>query len=63
MNSTVNPFLMKRLIKRGVCGIRDQCTSALFTEERVNHCGLKKKKKKKRENADAALINAIQTST
>ena len=54
---------MKKLIKSGICGIYDQCTNALFTEERVNHCGWKEKKKKNWGNADTVLISAIQTST
>ena len=62
VNSTVNPFLMKRLIKRGVCGIREQCTSVLFTEDRVNHCDWKEKKEKKLKKHRRSTLSAIQTS-
>ena len=59
-----DPFLMKKLIKSRVCEVREQCTNALFTEERSTIAAEKKKKKKKKKgNADAALISAIQTST
>ena len=64
MNSAVGPIFNEKVDKKsGVCGTCEQCTSALFTEEQVNHCGWKEKKKKNWGNADAALISAIQTST
>ena len=56
-------FLMKKLIKSGVCGIREQYISTLFTEERVNNCGWNGKKKKNWGKSDVAVISAIQTST
>ena len=44
-----DPFLMKKLIKTGICGIHEQCTCALFTKDRVNSCSWKEKKKKKKK--------------
>ena len=38
---------MKKLLKSEVCGIREQCTSALFTAEKSKHAAGKKKKKRK----------------
>ena len=51
---------MKKLIKSGVCGTREQCIYALFTKDRSTVAAEKKKKKK---NADIALKRAIQTYT
>ena len=59
-----DPFLMKKLIKSGVCGTHEQCIYALFTKDRSTVAAEgKKKKKKRRENADAARLSAIQTYT
>ena len=54
---------MKKLIKSGVCGTREQCIYALFTKDWSTVAAEKKRKEKKRENADAALKHAIQTYT
>ena len=54
---------MKKLIKNGVCEIREQCIYTLFTKDRSIVAAEKKKKKKRKENADAALKRAIQTYT
>ena len=64
VNSAVGPIFNKKLLKSVICEIREQCTYALFTVDKVNYCGLKKKKKIKtqRRNADATFI-AIQTVT
>ena len=55
---------MKKLIKSGVCG---SVNSALVHCSQKNGSTIvaekKKKKKKTEENADTALISAIQTST
>ena len=59
-------FLMKKLLKSGVCESYEQCTSALFTREKSTITAGKKKKKKKRENAqgwNADAISRIQTDT
>ena len=38
---------MKKLLKSGIYGIYEQYTYALFTVDKVNNCGLKKKKKRR----------------
>ena len=58
-----DPFLMKKLIKSGVCGTHEQCIYALFTKDRSTVAAEEKKKKKRRENGDAARLSAIQTYT
>ena len=55
MNSAVGPIFNEKIDKKWSLWNREQCTSALFTKDRVNNCGGKEKKKKKRENADATL--------
>ena len=57
-------FLMKKLLKSGVCESYEQCTSALFTGEKSTITA--GKKKEKRENAqgwNAGAISRIQTDT
>ena len=57
-------FLMKKLLKSGVCESYEQCTSALFIREKSTITA--GKKKKKRENAqgwNADAISRIQTDT
>ena len=52
-----DPFLMKVLLKKGVCGSRKQCTRPIESAE--THFFQKKKekkKKKKRENADIGNV-------
>ena len=62
-----DPFLMKKLIKSGVCGTHEQCIYALFTKDRSTVAAeekkKKEKKKKERESVDAARLSAIQTYT
>ena len=41
---------MKKLLKSGICGTREQYTSALFMKDQSN-VAADKKKKKKRQNA------------
>ena len=49
---------MKKLLKSEVCGIREQCTSALFTAEKSKHAaGKKKKKKGKKPKCGSANAN------
>ena len=58
-----DPFLIKKLIKSGVCGTHEQCTSVLFTADRVNSCGLGElKKKKKRRKKTQTGKRPIQTA-
>lgn len=47
VNSTVKPFLMKKLLKTKVCESREQCTSALYKGEKSTTYTAKKKKKRK----------------
>ena len=47
VNSTVKPFLMKKLLKTKVCESREQCTGALYKGEKSTTYTAKKKKKKK----------------
>ena len=55
---------MKKLIKSGVFGTREQYIYALFTKDQSTVAAEKKKKRKKiRENKNAALKCAIQTYT
>ena len=58
-----DPFLMKKLIKSGVCGIVNSAQVHCSQKNRSTIAAEKKKKKKNWGNADAALISAIQTST
>ena len=44
VNSTVEPILIKKLLKSKICEIYEQCMSALYTIELVKSCRLKKKK-------------------
>ena len=44
-----DPFLMKVLLKKEVCGSREQCTDLLVTQKRASA----KKKQKQKQNADA----------
>ena len=56
---------MKKLLKSGICETYEQCMYELFTVDKVNYCGLKKKKKKEKnaeEKRNATFI-AIQTVT
>ena len=48
VNSVVEPIFNKKVAKK--CNLWDckQYTYALFTVDKINNCGLKKKKKKKR---------------
>ena len=59
-----DPFLIKKLLKSVICGTVNS-THALFTVDKVNYCGLKKKKKKRktwRRNVDMGFIaNQIVT--
>ena len=48
---------MKKLLKSEVCGIREQCTSALFTAEKSKHAAGKKKKKGKKRKCGSANAN------
>ena len=52
---------MKKLLKSEVCGIREQCTSALLTAEKSKHAAGKKKKKERNANVDPQM--QIQTDT
>ena len=52
-------FLMKKLLKSEVCGIREQCTSALFTAEQSKHAAGKKRER----NANVDPQMQIQTDT
>ena len=45
-------FLMKKLLKSGVCESYEQCTSALFTGEKSTITAGKKKKKKEKTRKD-----------
>lgn len=47
VNSTVKPFLMKKLLKTKVCESREQCTGALYKGEKSTTYTAKKKKKRK----------------
>ena len=51
---------MKKLLKSEVCGIREQCTGALFTAEKSKHAAGKKKKER---NANVDPQMQIQTDT
>ena len=51
-----NPFLMKILLKKEVCGSREQCTGPIGKVE--THFSQKKKKKGQMQDVDA-----IQTSS
>ena len=42
-----DPFLMKKLLKSGIYKTHKQCTYILFTVDKINYYGLKKKKRKK----------------
>ena len=44
VNSIVDPFLMKKLLKNVICETRQQCTDILFTANLVKRCGWNKKK-------------------
>ena len=52
-----NPFLMKILLKKEVCGSREQCTGPIGKVE--THFSQKKKKKK----SQMQDVDAIQTSS
>ena len=47
VNSTVKPFLMKKLLKTKVCESREQCTGALYKGEKSTTYTAKKKKERK----------------
>ena len=49
VNNIVGPILIKKWLKFDVCGIREQCTDALFTADLVNNYSWKRKKKKRRK--------------
>ena len=51
---------MKKLLKSGICETYEQCMNVLFTVDKVNYCGLKKKKRREKRNA---TFIAIQTVT
>ena len=51
-----DPFLMKVLLKKGVCGSRKQCTRPIEGAETHFFQKKKEKKKKKRENADIGNV-------
>ena len=67
MNSTVRPIFNEKVVEKGVCGSRKQCTSVLFIGEKSTTSAEKKKKKREREREktrkDADTISWIQTDT
>ena len=63
VNSVLGPFLMKKLLKSGVCGTYEQCTGALFMGEYVKSWGQKKKKRKTRNSENAEVRSWTQTDT
>ena len=60
----MEPIFNKKVAEKRNLWNCEQCTDALFTIDKVNYYGLKKKKKKKKKgkNADARII-AIQMGT
>ena len=59
VNSTVKPFLMKKLLKTKVCGSREQCTGALYKGEKSTTYTAKKKKKKNAESCKRKRTNML----
>ena len=49
MNSTVRLIFNEKVVEKGVCGSRKQCTSVLFIGEKSTTSAEKKKKKRERE--------------
>lgn len=45
MNNIVKPFLMKFLVKKEICGSREQCMGPTEKANSHRNTGLKKKKK------------------
>ena len=52
---------MKKLLKREVCGSREQCTGPIGVTPQPHNTQKKKKKKRKRANTEAFLFIRIQT--
>ena len=46
MNSVVGPIFNEKVAEKCNLWDREQYTYALFTADKVNHCGLEKKKKR-----------------
>ena len=61
INNTVEPILIKKLLKSKVCEICEQCMSALYTIELVKSCGLKKKKRINALKSQMWMQTFIQT--
>ena len=49
---------MKKLLKSEVCGIREQCTGALFTTEKSKHAAGGKDKKEEGKKCKRGSANA-----
>ena len=62
----MGPIFNEKVVEKWNLWVREQCTNALFTVEKLTSVGWTKKKKKKRnlqdKNADATII-WIQTGT
>ena len=55
----MEPIFNEKVTEKCNLWVREQCTEALFTEDLINNCGLKKKKKEnaERKNVDAQTRN------
>ena len=61
VNSIVGPIFNKKIAKKGNLWDREQYTYALFTVDKVNYCGLKKKNEENMEKKCRRDFIANQT--